>query len=80
MPGWSLDQDDYLLRKGKVYIPAAYREEVLREHHTYRFAVHPGGTKMYNDLKRQYRWPGMKRQVSEMVARCLTCQQIKAEH
>src|SRR4051812_38098393 len=54
LPGWSLDQDGYLLRKGKVYVPAACREEVLREHYTSRFVVHPGSTKMYSDLKRQY--------------------------
>src|SRR3954470_15137788 len=77
---WSLDHDDYLLREGKIYVPAAYREEVLREHHSSRFAVHPGSTKMYNDLKRKYRWAKMKRHVAEMIAECLTCQWIKAEH
>ena len=30
------------------------REEILREFHCSRFAVHPGGTKMYQDLCRQY--------------------------
>src|SRR3954466_7248352 len=80
VPGWSHDQDGYLLNKGKLYVPAACREEVLREHHTSSFAVHPGSTKMYHDLKMQYRWLGMKRQVAEMVSRCLTCQQIKADH
>ena len=28
------------------------REEILREFHCSRFAVHPGGTKMYRDLCR----------------------------
>ena len=27
------------------------REEILREFHYSRFAVHPGGTKMYRDLR-----------------------------
>ena len=56
------------------------REEILREFHYSRFAVHPGGTKMYQDLVRQYYWSGMKRHVGDFVRRCLTCQQIKAEH
>src|SRR4051812_1799361 len=34
---------------------------------------------MYEGLKRQYGWPGMKH-VAEFVARCLTCQQVKIEH
>ena len=56
------------------------REEILREFHCSRFAVHPGGTKMYQDLRRQYYWSGMKRHVGDFVRRCLTCQQVKAEH
>ena len=27
------------------------REEILREFHCSRFTVHPGGTKMYQDLR-----------------------------
>ena len=56
------------------------REEILREFHSSRFAVHPSSTKMYQDLHRQYYWSGMKRHVEDFVRRCLTCQQVKAEH
>ena len=56
------------------------REEILREFHCSRFAMHPGGTKMYQDLHRQCYWSGMKRHVGDFVRRCLTCQQVKAEH
>ncbi|KAG8483123.1 hypothetical protein CXB51_022045 [Gossypium anomalum] len=42
--------------------------------------VHPGSTKMYNDLKKLYWWPGMKRDISEFLTKCLICQQVKAEH
>ena len=56
------------------------REEILREFHCSRFAVHPSGTKMYQDLRRQFYWKEMKRHVGDFVQRCLTCQQVKAEH
>ena len=56
------------------------REEILREFYCSRFSVHPSGTKMYQDLRRQYYWRGMKRHVGDLVRRCLTCQQVKAEH
>ena len=56
------------------------REEILREFHYSRFIVHPSSTKMYRDLLRQYYWSGMKRHVKDFVQRCLTCQQVKAEH
>ena len=56
------------------------REEILREFYYSQFIVHPGGTKMYQDIHRQYYWSGMKRHVGDFVRRCLTCQQVKAEH
>ena len=56
------------------------REEILREFRYSRFIVHPDGMKMYQDLRRQYYWSGMKRHVGDFVRRCLTCQQVKAEH
>ena len=56
------------------------REEILREFHCSRLFVHPGGTKMYQDLRRRYYWSWMKRHVGDFVRRCLTCQQVKAEH
>ena len=43
------------------------REEILKEFHCSRFTVHPGGTKMYRDLRRQYYWSGMKPQVANFV-------------
>ena len=48
--------------------------------HTTPYLIHPGATKMYQDLKSLYWWSGMKRDVVEYVSRCLTCQQVKAEH
>ena len=35
---------------------------------------------MYQDLRRRYYWSGMKRHVGVFVGRCLTCQEVKAEH
>ena len=56
------------------------REEILKEFHCSQFVVHPGGTKMYRDLRRQYYWSEMKWHVRDFVRRCLMCQQVKAEH
>ncbi|KAL5551372.1 hypothetical protein UlMin_001548 [Ulmus minor] len=35
---------------------------------------------MYKDLREQFWWPGMKKEVAEYVAKCITCQKVKAEH
>ena len=43
------------------------RDEILREFHCSRFTVHPGGTKIYHDFRRQYYWRRMKRHVGDFV-------------
>ena len=80
--GWTFHVDGSLRYRGWVVVPQLtdLREEILMEFHCSRFVVHPGGTKMYQDLRRQYYWRGMKRHVGDFVRRCLTCQQVKAEH
>nr|KYP64063.1 Transposon Ty3-I Gag-Pol polyprotein [Cajanus cajan] len=37
-------------------------------------------TKMYHDLRKTFWWSGMKREIVEYVAACLTCQKAKVEH
>ena len=80
--GWTIHVDGSLRYIGRVVVPQLIdlREEILREFHCSRFSVHPGGTKMYQDLRRQYYWNGMKRHVGDFIRRCLMCQQVKAEH
>jgi hypothetical protein len=35
---------------------------------------------MYQDLKKMFWWPGMKKDIALFVAKCLACQRIKIEH
>jgi len=56
------------------------RKELLQESHNSTLSAHPGSAKMYRDLKTHYWWPGMNRDITEYIARCLTCQRVKAEH
>ena len=56
------------------------RKDILDEAHKSHLTVHPGGTKMYQDIKRSFWLKGMKREVAEYVSKYLTCQQVKAEH
>ena len=52
--GWAIHIDGSMRYRGRVVVPQStdLREEILREFHCSRFAVHPGGTKMYHDLRR----------------------------
>ena len=79
---WTIHTYGSLRYRGRVMVPHStdLREEILREFHYSRFVMHPGGTKMYQDLRHQYYRSGMKRHVGDFVRRCLTCQQVKAEH
>ena len=47
--GWTIHIDGSLRYRGRVVVPQLtdLREEILKEFHCSRFAVHPGGTKMY---------------------------------
>ena len=69
-------------RYGRMWIPrhGGLREKVLDEAHKSRYSIHPGTTKMYQDLKKDYWWPAMKHEVTVYVSKCLTCLQVKAEH
>ena len=75
-------QDETLMMGNRLCVPDVnnLRREILDEAHNAPYAMHPGTTKMYNTLRQNYWWPGMKKDVADFVVRCLTCQQVKAEH
>jgi hypothetical protein len=54
------------------------KELILREAHDSAYSIHPGSTKMYKDLKPRYWWYSMKRDATEYVTLCDTCQRVKA--
>jgi hypothetical protein len=58
----------------------AIRELILQEAHDSAYSIHPGSTKMYEDLKRRYWWYDMKKDIAEYVSLCGTWQRVKAEH
>ena len=73
--GWAIHTYGGLWYRGRVVVPQLtdLRKEILMEFHCSRFVVHPSGTKMYRDLRHQYYWSEMKRQVGHFARRCLTC-------
>jgi hypothetical protein len=50
------------------------------EAHLTRYSIHPGSTKMYQDLKQHYWWTKMKIEIACYIAKCDTCQRVKAMH
>ena len=74
--------EDTLTLGTRICVPndEALRREILDEAHNAPYAMHPIATKIYNTMKSHYWWAGMKRDVADFTAKCLTCQQVKTEH
>ena len=75
-----MDDSSVVRLRDKIYVPSSVKAKLLAEGHRSRFAIHPGATKMYRNLRRHFWWPGMKKHVATYVSQCATYQQIKVEH
>jgi hypothetical protein len=80
--GFSFDEDGLLRFKIFIYVPPndEFRSLILSEDHRAFYMAHPRVTKMRVDLKTLFFWKGMKADIVIYVAKCLECQQVKAEH
>jgi hypothetical protein len=58
----------------------ALKKKILDEAHTSRYSIHPGSTKMYHDLRKQFWWTRMKRETARYVSKCDTCRKVNADY
>jgi hypothetical protein len=81
-PDFMEDEQGTVWFKKRICVPEIehLRQLILREAHDLAYSIHPGSTKMYQDLKEKYWWYGLKRDVATHVALCDVCQRVKAEH
>eukprot|EP00253_Pinus_taeda_P016981 PITA_16981 len=81
-PGYELDDAGMIHFKQRLYVPNQdkIKNLIMDEFHVSHYAGHPGYQKMMTAIRKDYFWPGMKKKIAEYLARCLECQQIKAEH
>nr|GEZ53068.1 putative reverse transcriptase domain-containing protein [Tanacetum cinerariifolium] len=70
----------YFIDRMWVPLSGDVRTMIMDEAHAMRYYVHPGADKMYYDLRDMYWWPGMKKDISTYVSKCLTCSKVKAKH
>ena len=65
-----IDEIGGLLYKSRLCVPndMDLRKKILYESHNIVFSMHPGGNKMYQDMKQYYWWRGMKNEISEYVS------------
>nr|CAD1838550.1 unnamed protein product [Ananas comosus var. bracteatus] len=57
---FTIHTDGSLRFRGGWCVPSdsELRSDILSEAHRSPYTVHPGGTKMYRDLKQNFWWPG----------------------
>ena len=81
-PHFREDEQGMIWLKQRLCVPDIkhLHDTILREAHDSAYSIHPGSTKMYQDLKEYYWWYGMKRDIAEYVALYDIYQRVKAEH
>jgi hypothetical protein len=67
--GFSEEDECVLWYNGSICVPNfnELNDKILHEAHESGYSIHPGGNKMYHDLKTTYWWYGMKRDVAEFA-------------
>jgi hypothetical protein len=81
-PEFTEDEQDTVWIKDQICVPEmeSLRETILKKAHDSDYSIHPGSTKMYQNLKQKYWWHELKRDVVAHVAMCEVCQRVKVEH
>lgn len=57
-----------------------HKKRILEEGHMSGLSIHPGATKMYQDLKKMFWWSVIKKDVDEFAYFCLTFHNSKIKH
>ena len=79
---FSISEDGALRFGSRLCVPndSLIKKEILEEARYSPYTIHPGSTKMYRDLRENFWWNNMKREIAHFLEQCLTCQQVKVLH
>ncbi|GJV20302.1 putative reverse transcriptase domain-containing protein [Tanacetum coccineum] len=74
--------DGTMCLNGRSWLPCYgdLRTVIMHKSHKSKYSIHSGSDKMYQDMKKLYRWPNMKANIATYVSKCLTYAKVKAEH
>jgi hypothetical protein len=64
-----LDEKGVLWFKDRLVVPKdkEIRNQILDEAHSFKLSIHPGSSKMYQDLKTCFWWTKMKKETQPML-------------
>jgi hypothetical protein len=76
------DADGVLWFKGRLVVPKDFElhHKIMDEAHCSRYSIHPGTSKMYQDLRKNFRWTRMNQEIAKYVSECDTYRRVKADH
>jgi hypothetical protein len=76
------DEKDIVWFGQRLVVPDNWelKKKIFDEGHLSKFSIHPGSSKMYQDIKENFWWSNMKVDIAKYVPECDTCQRIKASH
>jgi hypothetical protein len=80
--GYQMLDGGLLTYRIRLYIPNYddLKRFIMDELHKRPYTGHPGYQKMIVNTRKQFYWPGLKKDIDEYLAKCIECQQVKAEH
>ena len=75
---WKIEEG-LVLKEGRVYVPKdkKLRVEIIQLHHNTPIAGHGGQWKTVKLVTRNYRWPGMTKEIKRYMEGCDQCQRMK---
>ncbi|ODM88578.1 Transposon Ty3-G Gag-Pol polyprotein [Orchesella cincta] len=65
------------MSRAVTYLPKTLRWQIVEEAHNSLLSCHPGVTKTYQRVSREYFWLNMRRQINHYVLSCPCCQKAK---
>jgi hypothetical protein len=76
------DADGVLWFKDHLVVPKDFelRRKIMDEAHCSRYSIHLGTNKMHQDLRKNFWWTRMKREIAKYVSERDTSRRIKADH
>jgi hypothetical protein len=80
--GYPMTEGGLLTYRDRMYIPNHddLKRFIMDELHKRPYTGHPGYQKMITATRKQFYWPGLKKDIAKYLSQCIECQQVKAEH
>ena len=69
---FSMDKWGAIFFENRLVVPKKQhlRQLILKEAHESPLTIHPGSTKMYQNLRQRFWWTRMKREIAQYIASC----------